>query len=137
MNEQLQAELDNIQSRWEVDKRALEEANQQLVDEESTQQEEARERIHYRNVNKKLAMQLDNYKSVLSTLQEQDALAENPSARITEDLQLQEVEVKEEDENEADGQQRLAVDPFVLGPETVIYSAQGMCELEQEWQETH
>ncbi len=30
-----------------------------------------------------------------------------------------------------------AVDPFVLGPETVYYSAHDVQELQQEWQEVH
>ncbi len=58
----------------------LEVANQQLVDEESARQEEARERIRYRNANEKLEMLLHNYKSVLSTLHEQDELTGNPRA---------------------------------------------------------
>ncbi len=52
--------------QWESDRQVLEEANQQLVEEEGAQQEEARERIRYRNMNEKLAKQLDNFKSVLS-----------------------------------------------------------------------
>ncbi len=74
-----------MRSQWEVDKQALEEANQQLADEEGARQEEARQQIRYRNANEKLVMQLDNYKSMLSTLQEQDELVENPSTRIAED----------------------------------------------------
>ncbi len=80
---------------------------------------------------------MDNYKSVLSTLQEQEALTEDPSAHIAEDLWSQCPRIKEEDENEADGSQRQRIDPLVLGPETVTYSAQDMHEREQEWQEVH
>ncbi len=127
--------------QWENDnldwKQALEEANQQLAEEKNARQGEARARVHYRNMNEKLEKQLDNYKSVLSTLQEQDALTENPSARIAEDPRSQETEVNGEDENEVDGLRGSAVDPFFLGPETVVYSAQDMHELEQEWQEMH
>ncbi len=79
-NEQLQAKLDHMRTQWEVDRQALEEANQQLAEEEGARQEEARERIHYRNANEKLVTQLDNFKSVLSTLQERDELIDNPSA---------------------------------------------------------
>ncbi len=88
-------------------------------------------------MNEKLEKQLDNYKSVLSTLQEQEALNKAPSAHIGEDPQLQDHGFKEENENEANGLRGQRIDPLVLGPETVTYSAQDMREREQEWQEVH
>ncbi len=97
--------------------------NQQLAEEETARQGEARKCLHYRNMNKKLEKQLDNYKSVLSTLHEQEALTEDPSAHITDDPRLQDLEVKKENENEAHGLRRQRIDPLVLGPETVTYSA--------------
>ncbi len=100
-----------------------------MAEGEDAWQEEARERIRYRNMNEKLATQLDNFKSVLSTLQERDELTENPSAQIAEDLRAQEVVVEEEEEIEA-------VDPFVLGRDTVYYSTRDVEEFQQEWQET-
>ncbi len=57
-------------------------------------------------------------------------MTENPSARIAEDPRSQEVEAEGEEENEAG-------DPFVLGCDTVYYSAQDMQELQQEWQDMH
>ncbi len=119
--------MDNMRSQWEVNRRVLEEANQQLAEGEDAQQEEARERIHYRNANEKLVTQLDNFKSMLSTLQEQDELTENPNTRIAEDPRAQEVVVEEEEEIEVE-------DPLVLGCSTVYYSTQGMQEFQQEWQ---
>ncbi len=64
-------------------------------------------------------------------------MTENPSACIAEDLQLQETEVKEDDENEVNGPQGPRIDLLVLGPEVITYSAQDMHEREQEWQEVH
>ncbi len=88
-------------------------------------------------MNEKLEKQLDNYKPILSTLREPEALTEDPSAHIAEDPQSQEFEVKEEDENGANGLWGPGIDPLVLGPDTVTYSAQDMHEHEQEWQEMH
>ncbi len=69
-NDQLRVELDHMWRQWESDnldwKQALEEANQQLAEEENAQQGEAREQVHYTNTNEKLEKQLDNFKSVLS-----------------------------------------------------------------------
>ncbi len=120
-----------MRSQQELDKQALEEAKQHLAEEENAQQAEARERIHYRNANEKLAMQLNNFKSVLSTLQEQDEPEEmeNPSAQIADDLHGQEFTDGEEEENEADN--------LVLGPREVYYSAQDVDVLHQDWQEMH
>ncbi len=101
-----------------------------MAEGEEARQEEARERIRYGKMNEKLAMRLDNFKSVLSTLQEQDEYAENPSARIAEDPWGREFMVKEEEENEAGN-------PLVLGCGTVYYSAQDVDEFQQEWQEMH
>ncbi len=72
-------------------------------------------------------------------------LIENPSARITEDptarddenAHLQDHRFKEEGENGADRLQRPRIDPLMLGPEMVTYSAQDVHEHEQEWQEVH
>ncbi len=154
MNEQLQAELDRVQKlrreereQWQNDNlgwnEVLREVSQQLVEEETAHQGEAWERICYRGMNEKLERQLDNFKSILSTLQE--ALIENPSAHIAEDPMAKDNEnahlqghgFKEESKRGAERLWGQRTDPLVLGPETVTYSAQDVCECEQEWQEVH
>ncbi len=77
-------------------------------------------------------MQLKNYQSVLSTLQEHDEVEElpNPSAQIANDPYEQEF-VAEEEEN---GNEEVNL---VLRLETVYYLMQDVEELQKEWQETH
>ncbi len=80
-NERLRAGLDCVQKlrygereQWQNDNlswnEVLKDANQQLAEEETAHQGEAQERVRYRDMNEKLERQLDNFKSVLSTLQE-------------------------------------------------------------------
>ncbi len=86
--------------RWEIDG-----MNELLAQEEGVRQEEMRQRILYRNENEKLMMQLENYKVVMSTLQEEDETEElqHPSARIADDPETQGLVVEEEgDENQGD-----------------------------------
>ncbi len=79
--------------------------------------------------------QLENYKVAMSTLQMPSETEElqNPSAHVAEAPHMQEFMVDEEDD-ERDGSER---DDLILGPETVIYSAQDVEELHQEWQDMH
>ncbi len=128
-NEQLQAELE----QQELDRQALKKVSQHLAEEENAQQQEARERILYRNANEKLATQLRNYKSVLSTLQERDETG-NLSAHIAADPNGPEFATGEEEE---EGEEENGADDLVLGPRTVYYSTQDVEELHQEWQDTH
>ncbi len=87
--------------------------------------------------------QLDNFKSILSTLQEVPTedpsahIAEDPTAKDDENAHLQDHGFKEESENGAEILWGQRTDPLILGPETVTYSTQDVCEREQEWQEVH
>ncbi len=110
-HQQLKAELERVQSLRNADRQAIDEMNELLGQEEGARQEETRQRILYRNRNEKLAMQLENYKVAMSTLQEEDETEElqHPSAHIADDPGTQEFVIEEEgDRNERD--------ELVLGP---------------------
>ncbi len=149
-NEQLQAELDCVQKQMNAEREqwrsdhlgwewALNEANQQLAEEETAWQGEAWEQIHYKDTNAKLEKLLHSFKSILSTLQV--APVKNPSARIAEDraAEVHGDELDEEHENRPEDWRERGINPqnLILGRADVYYTTADMCRCEQERDEIH
>ncbi len=148
----MQAELNHLQKlrhdqreQWQDDNIGLTEwvkqMAQQLAEGETAHQEGVQEWTCIKDTNVKL--ELCSFKTILSTLKGTSVnnlsahIAEDPAAGKDEEVSLGGDESEGEGENGPEELQEPEVDPYPLGPDNVLYTAQDVCDREQEWQEAY